>query len=129
VPWAELERGAAESSEEIGRRVACARALAESRRPDQPGFRNSDLTASDLDPRACAEPAARRLLTTAVERMGLSVRALHRALKVARTIADLEGTDAIGSTHVAEAISYRLRAGADQDLSTTRDPRPDHRPS
>ena len=129
VPWAELERGATESSEEIGRRVTRARSLATGRRPDQPGFRNADLTASDLDPRSCAEPAARRLLTTAVERMGLSVRALHRSLKVARTIADLEGTDSIGSAHVAEAISYRLRIGADEDLPTTREPRPDRRPS
>ena len=121
VPWAELACSSAEPSEEIRRRVARARELAARRRPDRPGFRNADLAASDLDPDSCAEPAARRLLATAVERMGLSVRALHRSLKVARTIADLEGAATIRSVDVAEAISYRLRTGFADD-ATTRDP-------
>jgi magnesium chelatase family protein len=54
---------------------------------------------------------------------------LHRSLKVARTIADLEGAATIRSADVAEAISYRLRAGFADDASTIRDPRPDRRPS
>jgi magnesium chelatase family protein len=127
VPWAELESGSAEPSEGIRRRVMRARELAARRRPERPGFRNADLPASDLDPRTCAEPAARRVLTTAVEKMGLSVRALHRSLKVARTIADLEGAATIGSAHIAEAISYRLRTGG--DVSTTREARPERPPS
>ena len=121
VPWADLEAGSAEPSAAIRGRVSAARALAAARRPDLPGFRNSDLAANDLDPRNCAEPAARRLLTTAVERMGLSVRALHRSLKVARTIADLDGAPAIRSAHMAEAISYRLRTGVADDAPTTRE--------
>ena len=110
-------------------RVSAARALAAARRPDRPGFRNSDLAANDLDPRNCTEPAARRLLTTAVERMGLSVRALHRSLKVARTIADLDGAPAIRGAHMAEAISYRLRTGVADDDPTTREASAGHRPS
>jgi magnesium chelatase family protein len=129
LPWADLERSSAEASGEIRRRVARARELAARRRPDRPGFRNSDLAASDLEPNACADPAARRLLATAVERMGFSVRALHRSLKVARTIADLEGADTIRSTHVAEAISYRLRTGVADEVSRAREPKPEWPPS
>ena len=119
VPWGELERGSTEPSDDIRRRVARARDLGAARHPDRPGFRNCDLTASDLDLRTCAEPAARTLLWSAVEKMGLSVRALHRSLKVARTIADLEGTATIGSTHLAEAISYRMRIGVAEEVSVT----------
>jgi magnesium chelatase family protein len=48
-----------------------------------------------------------RLLQRAVDRLGLSARAYHRILKVARTLADLDGADAIRSQHAAEAIQYR----------------------
>jgi magnesium chelatase family protein len=52
-------------------------------------------------------PEAQRLLETAMERLGLSARAYHRILKIARTIADLEGEGAISPAQVAEAIQYR----------------------
>ena len=48
-----------------------------------------------------------RLLREAVARLGLSARAYHRVLKIARTIADLAGADALATTHVSEAIQYR----------------------
>jgi magnesium chelatase family protein len=56
-----------------------------------------------------AEPDAegRALLTRAAERLGLSARAWHRTLRVARTLADLDGSDAVRRLHVAEALSYR----------------------
>ena len=58
---------------------------------------------------AIAEPDAegRALLTRAAERLGLSARAWHRTLRVARTLADLDGSTAVRRLHIAEALSYR----------------------
>jgi magnesium chelatase family protein len=53
-------------------------------------------------------PEASRLLEAAMDRLGLSARALDRVLKVARTLADLDGADAVATVHVSEALSYRL---------------------
>jgi magnesium chelatase family protein len=52
-------------------------------------------------------PSGERLLELAINRLGLSARAYTRILKVARTIADLDGADAIAAHHVSEAIQYR----------------------
>jgi magnesium chelatase family protein len=109
VPWEDLAKRPAESSASIRERVAAARARAALRRPDVPEFRNADLAGGDLDSVSRLEAAGRRLLSAAVERFGLSVRALHRSLKVARTVADLEGSERVGAPHVAEALSYRPR--------------------
>jgi magnesium chelatase family protein len=54
-------------------------------------------------------PEAQPLLASAMEQLGLSARAFHRVLKVARTVADLAGSDAIETVHLAEAIQYRRR--------------------
>jgi magnesium chelatase family protein len=62
-----------------------------------------------LDAHAGLEPTARALLANAAERLHLSARAFHRVLRVARTIADLDGASGVGSPHVAEALAYRPR--------------------
>lgn len=109
VPWKDLEGRDSEGSTAIRERVARARDRAGVRRPGHPAFRNADLTPRELESLLDLEPAARRLLGGAVERLNLSVRALHRSLRVARTIADLEGAESVSSAHLSEALSYRLR--------------------
>lgn len=60
------------------------------------------------------EPVARRLLERAVQRLGLSARGYTRVLKVARTIADLAGSEMVAVGHVAEALQYRLNDDSHQ---------------
>jgi magnesium chelatase family protein len=68
---------------------------------------NARLDAGDVERFCAPDKAAAALLRQAITRLGLSARAYHRVLKVARTIADLGDADAITETHVAEAVQYR----------------------
>ena len=114
VPWADLQKATAEeSSAAIRMRVAAARRIAAARFPGRLAFRNSDLTVAELGGVVSLEPAARRLAEAAVERLHLSVRALHRAFRVARTIADLSERERVTAAHLAEAISFRVRPAED----------------
>jgi magnesium chelatase family protein len=65
------------------------------------------MSARDLGRFATIDAAADRLLERAMQALGLSARAYARVLKVARTIADLAGSEAIAAAHVAEAVQYR----------------------
>ena len=68
---------------------------------------NAGMDSESLRRHAAVDTAGRALLDAAFEKLGLSARALDRILKVARTIADLAGSDAIRTPHLAEAIQYR----------------------
>jgi predicted ATPase with chaperone activity len=76
---------------------------------------NAVVSGAVLDRVASPDQAGRDLLAKAADAMRLSARAYHRTLKVARTIADLDGTDAIRRIHIAEALAYR-RTEPSQDM-------------
>ena len=104
VPQLDLvkaQRG--EPSEVIRQRVAAAFA----RQLARQGKSNAKLEVKEIDTLCIPSDAGEALLKNAIQRMGLSARAYHRILKVARTIADLAGVDAIEVGHIAEAIQYR----------------------
>ncbi|MDO5143576.1 MAG: YifB family Mg chelatase-like AAA ATPase [bacterium] len=108
VPVREINTGKpGEPSCEVRKRVTRARALQQARYAGEGVFCNAQLT-TNLQKRYCQlGEEATRLLHMTVERMGMSMRAYSRVLKVARTIADLAGEEQIRAEHVAEAIQYR----------------------
>ncbi|MDO7629851.1 MAG: ATP-binding protein, partial [Loktanella sp.] len=69
---------------------------------------NADAEGKVLEDFATPDAEGRALLTRVAERFGLSARGYHRVLRVARTIADLDGEADVRQPHVAEAVSYRL---------------------
>ncbi len=87
----------------VGARVAQARELQQQRQ----GCANAFLDLHGLRRHCALEEADQAWLETACERLTLSLRAAHRLLKVARTLADLEGAVAITRSHLAEALQYR----------------------
>jgi magnesium chelatase family protein len=74
---------------------------------ERSGCANYALTNKQIDAVCALDDAARQFLEQAMARLGLSARAYHRVLKVARTIADLGGAADIAQAHLAEAIQYR----------------------
>ena len=97
----------AEGSSEVGARVAAARGVQAARYQNDDARTNAEADGNVLDRIAVPDEPGRKLLAQAAEAMRLSARGYTRVLRVARTIADLGGSDGVSRIHVAEALSYR----------------------
>jgi magnesium chelatase family protein len=112
-----------ESSADVRARVAAARTRQQTRYHGLGRIGcNAEASGRWLDRHGMVDPSARELLVTASERMRLSARAYYRVLKVARTIADLDGDAAVGPVHVAEALRSRPAAAAAPPTASRRLP-------
>jgi len=99
-----------EGSAEVGARVAAARRIQTTRYADHPIRTNAEADGALLEAVATPDEPGRMLLAQASEAMRLSARGYTRILRVARTIADLSGSEGVGRIHIAEALSYRRQA-------------------
>lgn len=97
----------AETSEEIRKRVNIARNIQFERYKEYNIFSNAELTPKLIEKYCKLDKKGKQILQNAFDRLGLSARAYGRILKVARTIADLDGKEKIDVNHLAEAIQYR----------------------
>ncbi|MRU15201.1 ATP-binding protein [Roseovarius sp. A21] len=98
-----------DSSAEVAARVTTAREVQNARFADKAKLHlNADAEGETLEEIANPDTEGRELINRMAERFGLTARGYHRVLRVARTIADLEGADTVRRPHVAEAVSYRL---------------------
>src|SRR5262249_7736133 len=103
VAYKELRgKGDGVASAEIRDRVIATRQLQQAR-----GYYNAHIPARLLRKHCALDEAGERTLEMAVRRMGLSARAHDRILKLARTIADLDGAESVSAKHLAEAVQYR----------------------
>jgi len=92
----------------VRERVDRARTVQRERFAKRPGiYANAHMAPRDLRAFCRVSEGADTLLRTAITRLGLSARAYHRILKIARTIADLDGAAGLQPKHVSEAIQYR----------------------
>ena len=96
-----------ESSVQIAQRIAHAMEIQNSRFEGKNILRNAEADGSLLEEIAPLDDSGKQMMIKAIEKFNLSARGYHRILRVARTIADLENSESIKSTHLAEALSFR----------------------
>ena len=96
-----------EASRTVRERVQAARELQEIRYKGAGLYCNAHMATRDIDTYCPVSDTARDILRNGIERLGLSARAYHRILKVARTIADLSKSESVLPEHIAEAVQYR----------------------
>ena len=103
-----VERRPAESSATIAARVMKAREIQKNRFEEEGIFCNASMNNRLIEKYCPLDAGCRSLMEKIIERMGLSARACSRIIKLARTIADLEGADTIRAEHLSEAAGYRF---------------------
>ena len=103
-----LQSGKAEPSSEVAKRVLKARLTQKFRFAGEPILTNSEMTNKMIERYCPLSEKCRRTMAEMIARMGLSMRAYFRIIKVARTIADLAGSDDIKVAHLVEAAGYRF---------------------
>ena len=108
VPYKDLmQESYAEPSKNIRQRVAAARKIQSHRFSRSKIYCNAQMSSRQIKTHCKIDDASRSLLESAIDKLGLSARAFNRILKIARTIADLEGLQNIQVDHISEAIQYR----------------------
>lgn len=108
IKYHQLEsKGKTETSQEIRNRVNQARKIQIERYKEYHIFSNSKLTPKLIEKFCNLNTKSKQIVEAAFDKLGLSARAYNRILKVARTIADLDGSKEIQEKHLAEAIQYR----------------------
>jgi len=105
------EKRNVETSEIIRSRVQAARERQLQRFSGTKLKCNAEMGPSEVRECCQTDASAEKLLKAAMQQLHLSARAFHRVLKLARTIADLAGSETILATHIAEAVQYRPRVG------------------
>jgi len=112
VDYAKLaDKRQVETSKRVRKRVQAARQRQLERFKETKSTCNAQMGPAEVRDFCTLEPAAEKLMKAAIQQFHLSARASHRVLKLARTIADLAGSERIAAHHVAEAVQYRPRLG------------------
>jgi magnesium chelatase family protein len=113
VPRVQYEKltgtASGESSSAVRARVQAARERQRARFAGTSLISNADMGPGEVRQHCATDASAQSLLKAAMQQLHLSARAFHRTLKLARTVADLAGSETIGAVHTAEALQYRAR--------------------
>jgi magnesium chelatase family protein len=105
--WQEKSKSITTDSVQMRKKVQLARNIQSLRYKESPFLLNAHLSPTEIKEHCALKKEGQELLKMAFERLGLSFRAYHKVLKVARTIADLEEKVEIETEHIAEALQYR----------------------